>query len=168
MPNHPESLSPSQSGNCALTVAPDLTLLLSWTPSGVSNLTLGNAQAVSHQNPAQIPPFVTETLRLLRSYFCGTPVSFLQIPLDLPAATEFQRATWTACKRIPWGATRSYKWLAREVGQPAAAQAVGNALHMNPLPIIIPCHRVIRSDGSLGGFRYGTDLKRRLLAIENQ
>ncbi|MBI4787571.1 MAG: MGMT family protein [Chloroflexi bacterium] len=78
----------------------------------------------------------------------------------------FQRAVLIAISKIPFGETRSYGWVAREIGQPNAARAVGQALHTNPIPIIIPCHRVIASDGSLGGYGGGLPMKAKLLQLE--
>jgi methylated-DNA-[protein]-cysteine S-methyltransferase len=80
--------------------------------------------------------------------------------------TEFEKMVWKTLRKIPYGETRTYKWLAEQIGKPQAFRAVGNALGKNPIPIIFPCHRVIETDGSLGGYSGGTDLKRRLLEIE--
>ena len=80
--------------------------------------------------------------------------------------TLFQEKVYTVVKRIPRGETRSYAWVAREAGRPGAARAVGTALKKNPYTIIVPCHRVVRSDGSLGNYALGADLKRRLLETE--
>ena len=80
--------------------------------------------------------------------------------------TEFEKKVWNALKKIPYGETRTYKWLAEKIGKPHAFRAVGNALGKNPIPIIFPCHRVIEADGSIGGYSAGTDIKRRLLEIE--
>ncbi len=82
--------------------------------------------------------------------------------------TPFQRKVWNAVKAIPYGETRSYKWVAKKIGNPKAARAVGQALKRNPLLIIIPCHRVICSDGKLGGFSQGLKKKRELLKLERQ
>jgi O-6-methylguanine DNA methyltransferase len=112
------------------------------------------------------PPFVHDALRLLRAYFRARRVSFSDIPLDFGSPTPFQLAVWQACSRIPWGQTRSYKGIAAEIRKPAAVRAVGNALGNNPLPIIVPCHRVTRADGSVGGFSAGPQLKRRLIELE--
>lgn len=83
--------------------------------------------------------------------------------------TDFERKVLRWTMRIPCGQTRTYSWLARKVGKPRAARAVGNALRKNPLPIFIPCHRVVRSDGALGGYggSQGTAMKERLLQLEN-
>lgn len=80
--------------------------------------------------------------------------------------TEFEKKVWETLRKIPYGETRTYKWLAEEIGHPQAFRAVGNALGKNPLPIIFPCHRVIEADGSLGGYSGGIDIKRRLLEGE--
>ena len=86
--------------------------------------------------------------------------------LDLSVGTPFQQKVWRAMQKIPKGETRSYAWIARKIGRPKAVRAVANACGANPYPIRIPCHRVIRSDGSLGGFTGGVKLKRKLLAKE--
>jgi O-6-methylguanine DNA methyltransferase len=78
----------------------------------------------------------------------------------------FQQAVYRAVRRIPRGQTRSYQWVARSAGRPGAARAVGNVLRVNPFAPSIPCHRVIRADGSLGGFARGPSRKRKLLAAE--
>lgn len=82
--------------------------------------------------------------------------------------TPFEWRVLAATATIPLGETRSYKWVAKKIGSPKATRAVGQALHKNPFPLIIPCHRVVRSDGSLGGFAGGIEKKRRLLEIEKQ
>jgi O-6-methylguanine DNA methyltransferase len=101
----------------------------------------------------------------LQRYFDGQRVLFDE-PLDLRAATAFQGRVWSAVRDIPCGETRSYGQIARQVGSPGAARAVGQAMATNPLPIIVPCHRVIGSGGNLCGFGGGLDLKRRLLEME--
>lgn len=102
----------------------------------------------------------------IRRYLEGKEVAF-HYRLDLMTATEFQKRVWCVVKRIPYGQTRSYLWVAGVLGLPGGARAVGQALARNPLPIIVPCHRVINSDGSLGGFSGGIELKWRLLQIES-
>ena len=101
----------------------------------------------------------------LKDYFDGNRVDFPD-KLDLSAATAFQRKVWQAARRIPFGETRSYAWLAEQIGKPQAARAVGQSLGRNPLPVIIPCHRVIAGDGGLGGFSGGLEMKRFLLNLE--
>jgi methylated-DNA-[protein]-cysteine S-methyltransferase len=80
--------------------------------------------------------------------------------------SEFDKKVWLALRDIPYGETRTYKWLAEKIGKPNATRAVGQALSRNPLPIILPCHRIIESDGSIGGYSSGINIKRRLLEIE--
>jgi methylated-DNA-[protein]-cysteine S-methyltransferase len=102
----------------------------------------------------------------LQDYFSGLRVDFPDV-LDLSGATPFQRRVWQAARHIPYGATRSYQWLASHIGRPGAARAVGQALGKNPLPIIVPCHRVAASSGELGGFTGGIEMKKYLLCLEN-
>ncbi|HEX9076970.1 MAG TPA: methylated-DNA--[protein]-cysteine S-methyltransferase [Anaerolineae bacterium] len=106
-----------------------------------------------------------EIERELREYAEGRGRSF-SVALDLAGVKPFQRAVLAAIGKIPFGETRTYGWVAREIGNPKAARAVGQALHNNPIPIIIPCHRVIASDGSLGGYGGGLPMKQRLLKLE--
>jgi methylated-DNA-[protein]-cysteine S-methyltransferase len=109
---------------------------------------------------------VAEAIRQLREYFAGKRTGF-DLPLA-PKGTEFQRAVWRQLQEIPYGATISYGELARRVGNPKAARAVGSANGANPLPIVIPCHRVIAGDGSIGGFGGGLPTKEILLALEQR
>lgn len=101
----------------------------------------------------------------LRKYFSGRPVRF-EAKLDLGGGTPFQRSVWEALRRIPHGTTRSYGAVARALGRPKSSRAVGSACGSNPVPILIPCHRVVRTGGELGGFGGGIGLKKRLLSIE--
>ncbi len=103
---------------------------------------------------------------LLEQYFRGCPTDFSALPLDLEGGTAFQRRVWAAACAIPYGATTSYGALAREAGLPRAARAVGTALGANPVILIVPCHRVIAADGSLGGYGPGLQWKKRFLALE--
>jgi methylated-DNA-[protein]-cysteine S-methyltransferase len=105
----------------------------------------------------------------VRRYFAGDPVEF-KAAYDWNGRGAFETAVWKACAAIPYGRTRTYGELARAVGAPKAARAVGMAMSQNPLPILVPCHRVLRSDGSLGGYSGpgGTGFKRRLLEMEAQ
>ncbi|MDD5132301.1 MAG: MGMT family protein [bacterium] len=82
--------------------------------------------------------------------------------------TEFEKKVYAACKTIPYGETRTYAWLAKKIGHPRACRAVGKALHKNPFAPAVPCHRVICSDGSAGGFAGGVSNKKRLLAAEKK
>ena len=106
-----------------------------------------------------------DLMERLRSYFSGHKVNFPD-KLDLSQATTFQREVWEVTRLIPYGETRSYAWVAEQIGKPKAVRAVGQALGRNPLPIIIPCHRVIASDSKLGGYSGGLELKKYLLRLE--
>ena len=107
---------------------------------------------------------VRQAEKELREYFSGRRRRFT-VKLDLDG-TEFQREAWGAMRRIPFGSTISYGDQARSIGKPKAFRAVGSANGKNPIPIIVPCHRVLASDGSLGGYSLGLPMKRRLLALE--
>jgi len=108
----------------------------------------------------------TDVVDQLKSYFAGERKAF-DLPLVLEGTT-FQKRVWTALQNIPYGETVSYKVLAERVGSPKAVRAVGAANGANPIPIIIPCHRVIGNDGSLTGFGGGLPLKKRLLELESR
>jgi len=109
-------------------------------------------------------PVLIETERQLKEYFAGQRKEFA-LSLDL-AGTAFQRKVWNALLTIPFGETRSYGQIARQIGSPGAVRAVGAANGRNPVSIIAPCHRVIGSTGQLTGFGGGLDAKARLLALE--
>jgi methylated-DNA-[protein]-cysteine S-methyltransferase len=109
-----------------------------------------------------------EAVEMVRRWFAGEAVD-LGLRLDLPGGTAFQRAVWRGILEIPRGETRSYGWLAERIGRPGAARAVGQAVGANPLPLLVPCHRVVASDGGLGGFGGGADslkMKEALLRLE--
>jgi len=109
-------------------------------------------------------PVLVETERQLKEYFAGRRRTFT-VKLDV-AGTAFQRRVWKALLTIPFGETRSYAQIARQIGNPAAVRAVGAANGRNPVSIVAPCHRVIGSTGKLTGFAGGLDVKARLLAHE--
>ncbi|MBD3185076.1 methylated-DNA--[protein]-cysteine S-methyltransferase [Candidatus Poribacteria bacterium] len=98
-------------------------------------------------------------------YFIGEKANF-DYPLDLTGYTDFQRSVLETTAKIPFGDLRSYGWIAEKIGKPRASRAVGQALGSNRLPIVIPCHRVVRSDGTLGGFSAGLGLKEKLIKLE--
>ena len=100
-------------------------------------------------------------------YFSGKLKKF-SVKVDLRHGTYFQQRVWQKLAYIPYGETRSYQWLATEIFQPKACRAVGNANGKNPVPLIIPCHRVIQKNGTLGGFTGGTHLKRYLINLEKE
>lgn len=124
-------------------------------------------QSAAKEQPSQAPAQLARLIERLETYFSGAEVSFPD-KLDLSNATSFQTKVWEATRLIPYGETRSYRWVAEQIGQPAAVRAVGQALGRNPLPVIIPCHRVIAGDGKLGGYSGGLEMKRTLLRLERR
>lgn len=111
------------------------------------------------------PEFFADLIGRLKRYFEGEDVNFPD-KLDLSGASPFQCRVWAAAMSIPYGETRGYRWVAREAGRPLGARAAGQAMGRNPVPIIIPCHRVVASGGKLGGFGGGLEMKKYLLALE--
>ena len=120
--------------------------------------TFGNAGQESLESFAEVT-------KQLGEYFEGRRLVF-RFPMDLDQGTPFQRRVWKALADIPYGQTVSYKDIAKNIGQPSATRAVGSANGLNPLPIVIPCHRVVSSDGSLGGYTPGLAAKKKLLGLE--
>lgn len=104
--------------------------------------------------------------RQIREYLAGGRAEF-DIPLDIEG-TPFQKQVWSVLRKIPYGEQRSYAWVAKEVGKPSGAQAVGQANKSNPLLIVIPCHRVTAADGSIGGWTPSTKRKQLLLDLERR
>lgn len=99
-------------------------------------------------------------------YLSGTRKNFDHLDLLDLGGTDFQKSVWKALLEIPYGQTSSYKQIANLIGNPKAVRAVGTACGNNPFLIIIPCHRIVKSDGSLGGFAYGSEIKKKLLKLE--
>lgn len=151
-------------------------VLLAGKSRGLCGLLLpGNTKADPHRRAKRRWPGATLASSLLQDlqamitqYFDGGLVDFSHVQADLSDATDFQRRVLTACKRIEYGQTVSYGDLAKAVGQPKASRAAGAALATNPIPLVIPCHRVIGSSGEMVGFsaEQGTKLKKRLLDLE--
>ena len=111
------------------------------------------------------PELFSDLEHRLQEYYSGKKTSFSD-NLDFSNASAFQKQVWQAARLIPYGETRSYGWLARQIGKPKAARAVGQALGKNPFLIIVPCHRVIAGNGTLGGFGGGLAMKQALLELE--
>ena len=119
----------------------------------------------SVEQAAWTPDRLADLAERLKAYFSNERVTFSD-KLDLSSATPFEKQVWHQTRLIPYGETRSYLWVAEKLGKPGAARAVGQAMGRNPLLIIVPCHRVIASNGGLGGFGGGLEMKRRLLRLE--
>ncbi|MFH1722924.1 MAG: methylated-DNA--[protein]-cysteine S-methyltransferase [Candidatus Altiarchaeota archaeon] len=102
----------------------------------------------------------------IKTFISGLEVEFDDLQMDMSQGTKFQKKVWQTVKKIPFGQTRSYGWVAEKIDIPKAPRAVGNALNKNPLPLAIPCHRVIKSGGEVGGFAQGSSMKEKLLIHE--
>ena len=155
--------------NYAYLETPIGTLLIAGDESAVRRIALPKRGKAARPEPgwqASARGPVGEAVRQLREYFAGRRVDF-DVPLA-PEGTAFQRAVWQRLREIPYAETISYGELARRVGNPKASRAVGSANGANPLPIVIPCHRVIASDGTLGGFGGGLPTKQSLLELERR
>jgi AraC family transcriptional regulator of adaptative response/methylated-DNA-[protein]-cysteine methyltransferase len=147
-------------------------MLVAATDRGICAISLSDGDrelvAALHR---EYPKAVISESGEVREFFEGVLKFFdgqlLKLPLDV-RGTDFQRKVWAAIQTIPYGSTNSYSDLARMIGQPRAVRAVANACGDNPIPLIIPCHRVIRKDGSLGGYGLGIHRKRELLAMESR
>ncbi|PNS09619.1 methylated-DNA--[protein]-cysteine S-methyltransferase [Solilutibacter silvestris] len=142
-------------------------LLVAASDEGIHAIEFPRNRHPVHRDDAWIEathPLIDATRRQLGEYFAGKRETF-DLPLA-PRGTPFQLAVWNALREIPFGATWSYGDLARHIGQPSAVRAVGAANGRNPIPIIVPCHRVIGSDGSLTGFGGGLPTKEFLLRLE--
>ncbi len=133
------------------------------SPKGLCRLRL---VAERGEDSARPYGFMPEACEQIQAYFAGRLKTF-DLPLDWSGVTDFYRSVWKVLLEIPYGQTTSYLAIARRLGKPKAVRAVGQANRNNPLPIIVPCHRVLASDGRLHGFYYGLDMKRQLLALEN-
>lgn len=151
-------------------ISPIGPLGLAATPRGVCRLEFGAAprwaaaaypgETLSHVFPHAFPGG-----KAIIAYLNGLPADLAAVPVD-PGGTPFQRAVWAAARAIPRGETRTYQQIAAAIGRPGAARAVGQALGANPVPLLVPCHRVLATGGGLGGFTGGVGLKARLLALE--
>ncbi|MEX2260958.1 MAG: methylated-DNA--[protein]-cysteine S-methyltransferase [Bryobacteraceae bacterium] len=140
-------------------------LHLTASPRGLRAIRFGISENGA-LNGDELDPFLEETAAQLTAYFEGRLTRF-DLPLDLEG-TSFQKRVWNALRAIPYGETISYAQLAEIAGSPKGFRAVGAANGRNPIPIIVPCHRVIQSGGGLGGYSCGLDVKRMLLDLENR
>lgn len=144
-------------------------MLVAWTDRGVCRLSFDEGeQALAHRFPAAVlQPAAEEAAQFVAAIVAEveSPRTGADIPLDV-RGTAFQEAVWKALSQIPPGETRSYAQIAAAIGRPAAVRAVGSACGANPVAVLIPCHRALRTDGSLGGYAYGLEIKTELLKRE--
>lgn len=137
------------------------TLWLVWEEQGLRSLSFWRPDV----SPALEKEMPGDWRRVLDRYFAGEASDLNALPVQLQG-TEFQKRVWEALRGIPYGAVRSYESIANEVGSPKAMRAVGMANHVNPVPIVVPCHRVIEAGHHLGGYGGGVERKRFLLELE--
>lgn len=148
------------------------TIWILCTKEGIRELRLGGARAPTGKEGKERGvsyvrrPAWTGAFELALAGYLSARAPLDEVVLDVEAGTEFQRRVWEAARKIPVGSVWSYGDLARRIGAPGASRAVGNALGANPVPIVIPCHRVIQSDQGIGGFSGGLRWKRFLLEHE--
>lgn len=132
------------------------------TPRGVSLIRPGRQP---EPESAAARRWVERARLELGEYLAGKR-AFFSVPVDLSTAPSFQQKVLKAAQTIPFGQARPYAWVAKRIGHPRAVRAVGTALAKNPVPLLVPCHRVLRSDGGVGGYIFGTRVKGRLLSLE--
>jgi O-6-methylguanine DNA methyltransferase len=148
------------------------------SPIGCINIVAADQNTISHvffteyfpfDEPKDLQiqyPVLPRARELLDRYFAGKPLDGSELPIQIDGGTLFQNSVWKTIQQIPYGELRSYKWIAEQIGKPKAVRAVGNAVGANRVSIFRPCHRVIRSNGNLGGYGGGLERKRQLLALE--
>ena len=141
-------------------------------PEKIKSLLLKNLPSPNKNSSIEFDTTFFKTIQeQIIAYFEGADINFsLDIPIALDGFSGFSIAVLTACRNIRFGQTITYAGLAKRAGRPAASRAVGNALAKNPLPLIIPCHRVLRTDGKMGGFSApgGVSFKKRMLTLEHK
>ena len=150
----------SPAGKLKLVANSDALVAVRWEREQPNRVKLDTATLAPQQ------PILLETERQLTEYFSGARTGF-DLPLQ-PGGSEFQKKVWRALREIPFGQTRSYLDLAKAIGSAKAARAVGAANGKNPLSIVVPCHRVVGTNGSLTGFAGGLETKAALLALETR
>ncbi len=135
---------------------------------GITRVSLGRRPVAPRHRPAPRGGTLLEQARQELAEYFGGQRTFFTVPLDLSAVPAFERAALDVAARIPYGEVRSYKWIADQLGVPEGARAVGNAMARHPIPILIPCHRVVKTDGGLGGYSFGLLRKEALLDLERR
>lgn len=151
---------------------------IAWSEAGLTRVQLPEATRAMTEarmlrggaEPAEVPlpAFAQDAVGALQRYFAGSTGTLEALPLDESIVTEFNSSIYRALRAVPWGTTVTYGDLAKRVGQPGAARAVGVAMGRNPWPVIVPCHRVLASGQKIGGFSApgGTATKEKLLSLE--
>ena len=132
----------------------------------ISSVSFSDAEPLSEPTLPPTLPVLARTIKLLDLYFAGARIDFAEISVQLAYGTAFQQQVWKKIREIPHGEVRSYQWIADQIGRRKSARSIGNAVGANPASILIPCHRVIKSNGALGGYGGGLERKRHLLALE--
>ncbi len=159
------SLIPTTFGPFGIVARGDGCLVAAFLPLSERAMRSAISARFLEADEAKPPSMIVQQVQ---AYFQGESIRF-NVPLDYSDQPPFRRMVLDACRRVPFGRTCSYSDLARAAGNAKAVRAAGSAMANNPLPLFIPCHRVLKSDGSLGGFSSlrGTEFKRRLLILEN-
>lgn len=144
------------------------TSVLRWSDKGLTAVWLPPCQLDAPDQVSQTPPFVSAAITRIQLHLAGKPQSFADLPVDLSQTPEFSRRVYERVKEITAGSVLTYGDVARELGKPGGARAVGHAMSRNPLPLVVPCHRVVAKDGGLGGFSApgGVQTKQKLLDME--
>lgn len=142
-------------------------LRLDWADDAIVGLRIVTQADHEQDGPGEATALTDDAFDQLERYFAGTLRQFT-VPIAFIFGTPFQRAVWQALREIPYGETRTYGQVAQAVGRPKAVRAVGSANNRNPLPILVPCHRVVGSGGAMVGYAYGVEMKRALLQMEMQ
>jgi len=145
--------------------ARDGRLVATSLPTRTKEAALGNLGVAGDLHPRD--ELLERLVADLHRYFAGEEVDFRLYPVDLSDQPPFRRTALLAARQIPYGEVRSYRWLAETAGNPCASRAAGQAMRYNPIPLVIPCHRVVGSTGSLTGFGGGLAMKRALLILES-
>lgn len=147
---------------------------IAWSDDGVTHFQLPHSEdkarqrLAKHAEPGEPPPHIASAIEQARDYFTGARPNFSAVPLDLAGIDAFRRQIYDVLRTVGWGETLTYGDMAKRIGADGGAQAVGQAMGQNPIPLIIPCHRVVAAGGKIGGFSApgGSDTKERMLALE--
>ncbi|MEZ5816434.1 MAG: methylated-DNA--[protein]-cysteine S-methyltransferase [Hyphomicrobiaceae bacterium] len=151
---------------------------IAWGPNGLTRLQLPAATTAATEErlaasgrrrwSGRLPATVAQVVDELGRYFSGTPTTFADVEVDFGARPPIQLAIYAELRKVAWGETVTYGDLAKAIGMPGAARLIGQTMGRNPVPVIVPCHRVLASGNAIGGFSApgGTSTKHRLLALE--